>query len=100
MSKDALQDLEDVFPRIVRSMPDNEFDSHEFILALARKYQKLYAEALFTSKEERLPFNRVHRAIGKRLKRHKDLVEQIGTRTSKNIFGFESKVALWRKVKP
>ena len=99
MSKDALQDLEDVFPKIVRLMPD-KFDSHEFILALARKYQKLYAEALFTSKEERLPFNRVHRAIGKRLKRHKDLVEQIDTRTSKNIFGFESKVALWRKVKP
>jgi hypothetical protein len=37
-------------PRIVRSMPNDEFNSHEFILALARKYQKLYAEALFTSK--------------------------------------------------
>jgi len=98
MSKDALKDLEDVFPKIMELMPD-EFDSHDFILALARKYQKLYAEALFTSKEERLPFNGVHREIGKRLKRHKDLVEQIGNKNSANIFGLESKVAVWRKVK-
>jgi len=98
MSKDALKNLEEVFPKIVRLMPD-EFDSHEFILALARKHQKLYVHALFTRKNENLPFNRTHMAIGKRLKRHKDLVEQIGNRNSPNIFGLESKVAVWRKVK-
>lgn len=62
MSKDALQDLEDVFPKIVRLMQD-EFNSHEFILALARKYQKLYVRALFTSKDENLPFNRTHKQL-------------------------------------
>lgn len=98
MSKDALKDLEDVFPKIVRLMPD-EFDSHDFILVLARKHQKLYVQALFTRKNENLPFNRTHMAIGKRLKRHKDLVEQVGNKYSKNIFGLESKVAVWRKVK-
>jgi hypothetical protein len=98
MSKDALKDLEEVYPKVVRLMPD-EFDSHDFILVLARKYQKLYVRALFTSKDENLPFNRTHRAIGKRLKRHKDLVEQVGEQSSTNIFGLESKVALWRKVK-
>jgi hypothetical protein len=36
---------------------------------------------------------------GKRLKRHKDLVEQVGEQSSTNIFGLESKVAVWRKVK-
>ena len=99
MSKDALKDLEEVFPKIVRLMPDDEFDSHDFILALARKYQKLYVRALFTSKDENLPFNRTHRAIGKRLKRHKDLVEHIDNQPSENIFGQKSLVAVWRKVK-
>ena len=99
MSKDALKDLEEVYPKIVKLMPDDEFDSHDFILVLARKYQKLYVQALFRSKNENLPFNRTHWAIGKRLKRHKDLVEQVGYRKSPNIFGHESKVAVWRKVR-
>lgn len=98
MSKDALKDLEDVFPKIVRLMPD-EFDSHAFILELARKYQKLYVRALFTRKNENLPFNRTHMAIGKRLKRHKDLVKYIRSEPSDNIFGLKSKVAVWQKVK-
>ena len=98
MSKDALKDLEEIYPKIVKLMPER-FDSHDFILVLARKYQKLYVQPLFTSKDENLPFNRTHRAIGKRLKRHKDLVEQIGYINSANIFGLTSKVAVWRKVK-
>ncbi|MBK9602107.1 MAG: hypothetical protein IPO36_09730 [Anaerolineales bacterium] len=98
MLKDALKDLEDVFPKIVKLMPD-EFNSHDFILALARKYQKLYVQALFANKEENLPFNRTHMAIGKRLKRHKDLVKQIDYKPSPNIFGQENKVAVWQKVK-
>ena len=96
--RDALKGLEEVFPKIVRLMPD-EFDSHDFILVLAQKHQKLYVQALFTTKDENLPFNRTHMAIGKRLKRHKDLVKQVGNKNSKNIFGLESKVAVWRKVK-
>ena len=98
MATEAYEALEDVFPKIVRMM-DDEFDSHQFILALAQKYQKLYIHALYEHRGQNRPFHRVHMAIGKRLKKRRDLVEQIDSKPSSNIFGEQSKVAVWRKVK-
>jgi hypothetical protein len=98
MTTDAYEDLEKVFPRIVKLM-DDEFDSHKFILILAQKYQRLYIQALYEHREQSRPFHQVHMAIGKRLKKREDLVEHIRDHSSKNIFGEKSTVAFWRKVK-
>jgi len=98
MATDAYKALEEVYPKIVRMMND-EFDSHQFILALAHKYQKLYIHALYEHRSQNRPFHRVHMAIAKRLKKRRDLVEQIDSKPSPNIFGEPSKVAIWRKVK-
>jgi hypothetical protein len=99
MTKDAFESLEDLFPRIVKMIPKDKFDSHDFILKLAQKDQKLYVQLLYVYKDNNQPFQSVHKEIAKRLKKRLELVEHIGDRSSKNIFGLENKVAVWRKVK-
>jgi hypothetical protein len=99
MSKEAFERLEEIFPRIVKLIHKDVFDSHDFILVLAQKYQKLYVQLLYAYKDNNQPFQSVHKEIAKRLKKHNDLVKQIRDRSSKNIFGLENEVAVWQKVK-
>ena len=99
MAKEAFERLEDLFPKIAKLIPKDKFDSHDFILKLAQKHQKLYVQLLFIYKDNNQPFQSVHKEIAKRLKKHRDLVEHIGDHYSKNIFGLQNKVAVWRKVK-
>ena len=99
MATNAYEALEEIYPRIVMLMPEDIFDSHDFILVLAQKYQKLYIQALYEHRDQSRPFHRVHMAIAKRLKKHNDLVTQVDSRRSPDIFGRDNKVAVWQKVK-
>ena len=99
MAKEAFERLEELFPRIVHLISKDKFDSHDFILKLAQKHQKLYVQLLYVYKDNNQPFQSVHKEIAKRLKKRADLVEHIADHSSKNIFGLENKVAVWRKVK-
>ena len=94
----ALEELEEKFPEIVGLMPD-EFDSHEFILKIAQAYQQLYVQALNEYATNDQPFQSVHSEIAKRLKKRDDLVNHIGDRPSKNIFGLVNDAAVWQKDK-
>jgi hypothetical protein len=98
MATNAYEAIEEIYPRIVKLM-DDEFDSHEFILMLAQKYQKLYVQALYEHRDQNRPFHIVHMAIAKRLKKRGDLVQHVDNRSSKDIFGQENQVAVWHKVK-
>ncbi|PKN91674.1 MAG: hypothetical protein CVU44_17310 [Chloroflexi bacterium HGW-Chloroflexi-6] len=98
MSANAFQKLEEIYPEIVNLMED-EFNSHEFILKLAQKYQKNYVQALIEYAENDQPFQSVHSEIAKRLKKREDLVKHIDSKPSVNIFGLKSEAAIWRKVK-
>jgi hypothetical protein len=97
MATAAYEALEEIYPNIVKLM-DDEFDSHDFILMLAHKYQKLYIQALYEHRDQTRPFHRVHMAIAKRLKKHTDLVRQVDSKPSPNIFRRDNKVAVWQKV--
>ncbi len=97
----VFEELEEKFPEIVSMMAD-KFNSHEFILKLAQKYQRLYVEALCVYADNDQPFQTVHGEIAKRLKKykkHKKLVEHIGNAPSSNIFGLTNDAAVWEKVK-
>src|SRR5688500_14850000 len=99
MATDAFERLETIFPRIVKLISKDEFDSHDFILKLAQKYQKLYVQLLYVYKDNNQPFQSVHKEIAKRLKKRTDLVTHIRDESSDNIFGLKNKVAVWRKIK-
>jgi len=100
MASSAFEELEIKYDEIVNLMPeDDNFDSHDFILKLAQKYQQLYVQALSEYADNNQPFQTVHGEIVKRLKNRTDLVEHIDNRTSKNIFGLENEAAVWRRVK-
>ena len=94
----ALEELEEKFSEIVDLMPA-KFDSHKFILKLAQIYQRAYVQALTEYAGNNQPFQTVHALLAKRLKQHADLVKQIDTRPSKNIFGYDTEAAVWEKVK-
>jgi len=98
MTTSALEELEEKYSEIVEMMPDI-FDSHKFILALAENHQRLYVQALSEYAEHDQPFMSVHSQIGKRLKKRIDLVKHIDNVPSKNIFGYDSEAAVWKKVK-
>jgi hypothetical protein len=99
MAADAFERLETIFPRIVNSIPADEFDSHDFILKLAQKHQRLYVQLLYVYKDNNQPFQSVHKEIARRLKKQVDLVKHVRDHSSRNIFGLVNKVAVWRKVK-
>lgn len=85
-TRSSLDQLEDHFAEIVRGMNNDVFDSHAFILKLARAHQRLYVEAL-SAAEGDSPFQQLHSQIAKRLARHTDLVTSRGPVRSKDIFG-------------
>lgn len=95
--------LESKFPEIVETMPDL-FDSHEFLLVLAQKYQAEYVSALYAYKDyvfkrNPSPFHGVHKAIIQKLAKHNELVKLIREdKPSKDIFGNPNQCAEWKKV--
>ena len=85
---------------IIRSIPDAEFDSHEFIRYFARKFETTYIEFLSLYKHE--PFRNVHAQIGRFLSEHQESLEikGHGFTQSPNIFGIESTNEKWVKTDP
>lgn len=96
MNTDAFEILEKQFSKIVKLIDKDPFDSHDFILKLAQKNQKLYVQLLYVYKDNNQPFQSVHKEIAKRLKKHNDLVRHdLRNHSSKNIFGLVNKCAVW-----
>jgi hypothetical protein len=100
MNADAFEILEKQFAKIVKLIDKDTFDSHDFILKLAQKNQKLYVQLLYVYKDNNQPFQSVHKEIAKRLKKYTGLVRyDPRNHSSKNIFGLVNKCAVWHKVK-
>ena len=96
-------ELESKFEEIVEIMPD-QFDSHQFLLELARQNQVEYVSALYAYKDyinrgNPSPFQGVHKAIIQKLSNRSDLVKLVQReKPSKDIFGESQTCALWEKV--
>jgi len=89
--------LEAVYEQVIALMP-NKFDSHEFILKLAQKYQQLYVQALVEYVSNERPFQIVHGQIAMRLLKYPHLITRVGEHISKDIFLQESSATLWQKT--
>jgi len=83
---------------IIINIPNEEFDSHEFIRNFAKRFERDYVEFLSSYRLE--PFRIVHAQIGSFLSEHQRLlnIRDIGSAISSNIFGIESSNEKWIKV--
>ncbi len=96
LKAEALKALEQVFSSTLATLPD-EFDSHEFFLALAHQHQQLYIQALVAFSKSVYPFKALHGPLAKRLGAT-GLVEEIGKQDSPDIFLQKNSATIWRKL--
>lgn len=91
-----LSELETHYPEVITAMGAT-FASNEFVLALARRFERIYAAALaeFTSDER--PFQTVNALLAERLANFPGLVVAAGERTVTDLFGNLQQATVWRK---
>ena len=103
MAKFDFSFLYDQYPAIISQMPP-VFDSHQFILELARQNQVEYVKALHAyldpeGGEAPTPFQAVHGILAKKLSHLPHWVELVRLdKPSQDIFGSPSECAEWRRV--
>ncbi|MGC9395533.1 MAG: hypothetical protein ACP5J4_11825 [Anaerolineae bacterium] len=85
------------YPEIIDAMPDT-FTSHQFILALAQRYQRQYIELLYTYRAGDGPFRDTHNKLAKGLNRFPERVTKGERVNSADIFGSSGYARQWRKV--
>lgn len=98
MPETALDALEAIYNEVLGVVPDRAFDSHQFILALAHRHQRLYVQALVEYADTNRPFQIVHGQIAQRLHNHPTLVRKVGEHNSADIFGQVNSAAMWEKM--
>jgi len=103
MAKFDFSGLYGKYPALISQMPP-VFDSHQFILELARQNQVEYVKALHAyletaAGEAPTPFQAVHGILAKKLSNLPHWVELIRLdKPSPDIFGNPSECAEWRRV--
>jgi len=85
---------------IIRNIPTDIFDSHEFIRNFAKKFEIEYVQFLSSYQHE--PFRNVHAQIGKFLSDHQILlkIKDDGITQSPNVFGIVTQNERWVKNPP
>jgi len=103
MPEHDFSELYSQYPHVLAQMPKT-FNSHQFILELARKNQLAYLEALYSYRDylhqgEPAPFKNVHRILAQQLSQFPALIIKMPDRVvSTDIFGQTSNSTEWRKV--
>ena len=93
-----------LFPQVVAAIPNNEFDSHTFILMFIRMFPSEYLNLLTDECENVAPFQdqnllKVHGQFGILLNQNGNAYYQkIGETESMNVNGNISPCALWKKI--
>jgi|GEM_PF-3062153 len=99
MPVSILDKLEEIYPRIIDMMPDDLFNTHEFMLMLVQEYQGLYVQALIEYSQHEQPSLRVIGEITRRLKEHSDLVTYLRSAPIENVFEEDHDFEVWQKVR-
>lgn len=83
---------------IIRNIPTDIFDSHEFIRNFSKRFEIKYVKFLSSYQQE--PFRNVHAQIGKFLSDHQSLlkIKDDGITQSPNVFGIVTQNERWLKT--
>jgi uncharacterized protein (DUF2225 family) len=98
MSASIFDKLEEIYPNIIAMMPDEQFNTHEFMLKLVQEYQELYVQALIEYSQNDQPSLMVIGQIAKRLKKRDDLVTYIRSDIIENVFEHNHDFEVWQKA--
>jgi len=91
-----IEELEHYYPEIIDAMP-KRFNSHEFILKLAHRYQGLYIRFLAQYADSKSPFMSAHGQLAKLIGKFDNKVKPLDYESSKDIFGNSSDAMVWSK---
>lgn len=96
-SVDALGALIEHFHEVIDQLQGPEFTSHQFILFLARNYQRPYVQAPHYYRENGTPFQTLHGQLSAGLHKFRDRLVRLGDVESVNNFSQQVKCTAWRK---
>ncbi len=99
MSASIFDELEKVYPDIINIMPDDVFNTHEFMLVLVREHQELYVQALIEYSQHEQPSQMVIGQIVEILKKRDDLVTYLRSEAIENVFEKSHDFEVWQKVR-
>ncbi len=99
MPESVFDDLEKIYPEIINLMPDDLFNTHEFMLMLVQEHQDLYVQALIEYSQHDQPSLMVIDQIVKSLKERDDLVIHLRSVPIENIFEQNHNFEVWQKVR-
>lgn len=85
------------YPQAIDAMPNN-FNSHQFILTLARQNQGDYIRALHVYREKTAPFKSLHALLAKLLSKCPTQVRKGRQEVSLDIFNEPERCTTWSKV--
>jgi hypothetical protein len=100
MPASVFDKLEEIYPKIIDMMPDDLFNTHEFVLKLVQEYQEIYVQALIEYSNSDQPSLMVIEQIVRRLKERNDLVMYVRSVPIENIFEQKRDFEVWKKVSP
>jgi hypothetical protein len=87
-----------VFDTVIRSMND-QFDSHDFIFGMMRRFPREYTNALYECRRSKDPIQTLHAMIGRKLLEFNDTIRKTRRKASRNVRGLPSKNQHWEKIK-
>ena len=92
----AMDEIEQYYPDIIESMP-KRFNSHEFIMKLAYRYQGPYIRVLAQYADSKSPFMSAHGQLAKLIDKFTDTVKALDYEASTDIFGNSNSAMVWTK---
>ena len=90
------EEIEQYYPEMIDAMP-KRFNSHEFILKLAHRYQGPYIRFLAQYAESKSPFMSAHGQLAKMIGKFEDKVRPLNYEASTDIFGNSNEAMVWSK---
>lgn len=89
---------DNVFDTIIGSM-DDQFDSHDFIFGMMRRFPREYTNALYECRRSKDPIQTLHAMIGRKLLSFSDTIRKTRRKASRNVRGLPSENQRWEKIK-
>lgn len=88
---------DEAFDVVIGNM-DEEFDSHDFIFEMMRRFPREYTHALFECRRSKDPIQTLHAKIGRKLLDFRGRIRKTRRKHSRNVRGLHSDNQYWQKL--